>query len=419
VPRITDEARAIFQNATDAVRALALGPTGDGEGGIWNTCSHFGGYPEHFVSWHRLYLASFERIVSKVLGDPTFALPYWNYTDPDHPQKRMIPSAFTEAPQGQASNPLFIPDRSTNFQADGLRVDDIRAKASLRNNRYLDTVLSTGETRDGFNSAIDAQPHGQVHMRVGTGGRGMQNIELAARDPIFWVHHANIDRLWESWRHPRANGLSDRDPTDPKWLQRRFDFAAPDGTKFSWTAGQALSMRESLGYTYDRLQDVKLVALAVGVKEPVEPVPVTSLGASPADQAFQIDTKDKPVTITLSPQGGGEAARATLANPSAHFWLVLNVHAMKPTSCVYDVALRLKKADGSGTEDVLVETFNAFGASHRAIAGHKPLNWQTDVTDLVRAGRLDLTGPLDAVISARFDDPIAPITVASARIEAE
>jgi hypothetical protein len=27
----------------------------------------------------------------------------------------------------------------------------------------------------------------------------MVRPETAAQDPIFWLHHANIDRLWERW----------------------------------------------------------------------------------------------------------------------------------------------------------------------------------------------------------------------------
>ena len=41
----------------------------------WSTCDH--GF--HFLSWHRMYLYFFERIVRAASGDPDFALPYWDY----------------------------------------------------------------------------------------------------------------------------------------------------------------------------------------------------------------------------------------------------------------------------------------------------------------------------------------------------
>jgi len=42
-----------------------------------------------------------------------------------------------------------------------------------------------------------------VHVWV---GGHMGDIPFAAFDPIFWAHHAMIDRVWRMWqlRHPSA-----------------------------------------------------------------------------------------------------------------------------------------------------------------------------------------------------------------------
>ena len=32
----------------------------------------------------------------------------------------------------------------------------------------------------------------------------MNNSQTSPTDPMFWLHHAEIDRLWEVWR--QANG---------------------------------------------------------------------------------------------------------------------------------------------------------------------------------------------------------------------
>jgi tyrosinase len=41
----------------------------------------------------------------------------------------------------------------------------------------------------------------------------MSGFNTAARDPIFWLHHANIDRLWEAWL-----ALEDHaNPTGSRW----------------------------------------------------------------------------------------------------------------------------------------------------------------------------------------------------------
>ena len=47
-----------------------------------------------------------------------------------------------------------------------------------------------------FTGLLEAQPHNTVHVKVG-GWMGDPNT--AAQHPIFWLHHANIDRLWEHW----------------------------------------------------------------------------------------------------------------------------------------------------------------------------------------------------------------------------
>jgi tyrosinase len=111
---------------------------------------------------------------------------------------------------------------------------------------------------------IETQPHDWVHGLVGgqdaqppeTVG-AMSDPRTAALDPIFWLHHANIDRLWASWNadpdHPHL------DPSQPTWLQgpasvgeRAFCAPMPDGTTFTYTPGEMMNL-EGLGYEYDDL----------------------------------------------------------------------------------------------------------------------------------------------------------------------
>ena len=50
----------------------------------------------------------------------------------------------------------------------------------------------------------------------------MGNLSLAARDPIFYAHHCNIDRLWAEWN--RRNPVAHANPTDAEFLTRSFPF---------------------------------------------------------------------------------------------------------------------------------------------------------------------------------------------------
>ena len=57
-------------------------------------------------------------------------------------------------------------------------------------------------------------------MHVAVGG-WMGSFETAGLDPIFWLHHANIDRLWAVWR---ARDSQHTDPTESAWLKMSFPF---------------------------------------------------------------------------------------------------------------------------------------------------------------------------------------------------
>ena len=76
----------------------------------------------------------------------------------------------------------------------------------------------------------------------------MNDPDTAAQDPIFWLHHSNIDRLWAVWVR---NGHSN--PTTPGWLNQQFSFFDENGQPVTMTAVQVLDTVADLGYTYDQL----------------------------------------------------------------------------------------------------------------------------------------------------------------------
>jgi tyrosinase len=115
------------------------------------------------------------------------------------------------------------------------------------------------------NGDLENQPHNYVHGLVGgfiqnSDPNQWQNNGLmsmpptAALDPIFWLHHCNIDRLWEGW-----NTMGNVNPTDPAWLQgpagsgeRAFVMPMPDGTEWTYTPSDVVDIA-ALGYSYDVL----------------------------------------------------------------------------------------------------------------------------------------------------------------------
>jgi hypothetical protein len=98
----------------------------------------------------------------------------------------------------------------------------------------------------GLSFNLDNAPHAAVHIDVGTRQRGMATVAWAANDPVFWLHHSNIDRIWASWN--RAGG---RNPDDEDFLAAEFAFVDETGRLARTAVGDAIDP-SALGYAYDR-----------------------------------------------------------------------------------------------------------------------------------------------------------------------
>jgi hypothetical protein len=73
----------------------------------------------------------------------------------------------------------------------------------------------------------------------------MAEFSTVGGDPMFYIHHANIDRLWESW-----NRLGNKNPTDPAYLNREFAYGDRSGKRVDLPVSAA-DRTAQLGYEYD------------------------------------------------------------------------------------------------------------------------------------------------------------------------
>ena len=146
-----------------------------------NTCPHDVAY---FLAWHRGYLYYLEQQLRIVSGDSTLNLPYWNYY-----QYPTIPAEFTDPTQG---NPLYMPRAGTSVYN------------ALTLAPFADNVWNFQRgTLNAFEPKLESGPHNPVHNLI---GGEMANM-TSPRDPIFYLHHANIDRLWHAWALPDGKGI--------------------------------------------------------------------------------------------------------------------------------------------------------------------------------------------------------------------
>jgi tyrosinase len=196
----------------------------------WDTCEH--GSLE-FLSWHRMYLYWFERIIRKKSGDPNFALPFWNY---ESSSQRHLPPPF-----GVSGTGLFVSNAN--------RGSGWNSGSSF----LLGTAVSTSGCLpqvpfSSFSSNLEGTPHASVHNAFGATGGWMGSISTAAQDPIFYLHHCNIDRIWNKWLAQgggRSNPLS-----DTTWKNKKFLFFDENGKQVWMTGCDILRAQEQLGYSY-------------------------------------------------------------------------------------------------------------------------------------------------------------------------
>ena len=75
----------------------------------------------------------------------------------------------------------------------------------------------------------------------------MGQVQMAALDPIFYLHHCNIDRVWDDWLGLGGNRAN---PTETAWLDQSFSFFDADRSQVSLTGRQVLDHASQLGYIY-------------------------------------------------------------------------------------------------------------------------------------------------------------------------
>ncbi|MFK4528060.1 tyrosinase [Bradyrhizobium japonicum] len=372
---LQSEIERVYQNVpqSDPKRLLALA--------TWSTCQAHGrnGLPQEermFLPWHRMYVYYFERIIRSVLGDETFTLPYWDYTTPG---KRALPKQF-RLPNDPLYKALYRANRNNgeNQRAkvnDGEPIDRDRPNTPLTlsvlgNPQYDSDAASTG-----FNEELDGSLHGAVHVLTGN-PQNMGSPPWAARDPIFWLHHCNIDRLWAAWN---AGG---RKNPDGAFLTQSFVFANESGERAEGVVRDFLDPEKiKVGaYRYDKLP-------------PLPPSPAVAAEDATAARApaaiFARQTQPQPVRLAAS--GATSIPLSSIALPvSAHvenagekpiILLLQNLRAAIQPNVLYDVYVDFPDSPGTAP----VGQINFFDSTDSQPQGGASRRFAFDVTQVMRS----------------------------------
>lgn len=322
-------------------------------GATWNVCEHGSWY---FLVWHRIYLHYFEKNIRAAIvelgGPEAWALPYWDYSNPARRRTRALPPAFRAAELDGRPNPLRVEERRAGMN-DGalLGRSDVTLRRAFRAASFVPTASDVGfggspsgivHAGDGP-GALELTPHNAVHSAVGGLDGWMSDFTTAARDPIFWVHHANIDRLWQAWL-AFPDGQARANPVDPQWLDQRFTL----GTGSTFTLLNAFLVVDPsvppLSYTYADLTIPWLL--------PPGPAEVRRRAKEDAmaddGPREMVGATDAPVPLPPHPTSVGVAVseptgpqRRRAAEARTVFLQLENVTAQRLSAASFDVFLNL------------------------------------------------------------------------------
>ncbi|VFQ89521.1 unnamed protein product [Cuscuta campestris] len=226
-----------------------------------------------FHPFHRCYLYFFERILGKLIDDPTFAMPFWNWDHPDGMQMPSIYIADQNSPlYDRFRNSKHMPPNIVDFDY-GIGSDSsiLDAQQLMSQNltimyrqlvslgptarMFLGSPYRAGDDPGPGLGSLESVPHGSIHAWTGDpsqpNGEDMGSFYTSGRDIIFHAHHGNIDRMWEIWK---TLGGRRQNFSDPDWLDSSLLFYDENAQMVRIKVRDCLDTRD-LGYVY---QDVEI-----------------------------------------------------------------------------------------------------------------------------------------------------------------
>lgn len=215
----------------------------------------------------------------------------------------------------------------------------------------------------------------------------MADPNTAAQDPIFWLHHSNIDRGWAHWQ--AGDGIAE---SDSVWLGQGFDFFTETGERVTMTVSEVIDHATDLSYRYDdepppiargrrpggpavsRILPEEAAASELAASGPV------ALGGGVTSVSLPVTQEARETVRRLGAPEAESAARAQLT--------VEDIEAEHDPGVVYAIYLGFADDAGDPSSDRFVGYVIFFGASHLEHGEHKHagISHAYDITEVL--GRL-------------------------------
>jgi tyrosinase len=306
-----------------------------------------------------MYLYYFELIVRQAVvelkGPADWALPYWGY-DPGG-DLASLPEQFRR-PADEASNPLYVNKRVRRYNQGAPLpykppTSIVSPRIALSKHAFLGATRFGGGDRNitgephfwGEAGLLEQTPHNDVHSKL---GGWMGDPATAAQDPIFWLHHCNIDRIWAVWNEKEGWG----DPADKRWLDHTFEFFdVSKGAIVPKRCGEVRNTATQLHYTYEPSPATATVEAFMLAPPP----PPSDATPPPSEPKFiggaeaEVPLTGAPVEVPVDVSSRGRQEMFEAAAPTGPTRLYLNIEDIEGEenpNTVYGVYLNLPDNPG-------------------------------------------------------------------------
>jgi len=166
-----------------------------------------------FFPWHREFLWEFENQIRALGGKwACYNVPFWDWErDAGREQTSVVVSDFGGLTSGCIKTGPFAGWTDFNNACVQRKFD--KTIFFVGEARTVDIVTSSTSygTTSGFRANIEGAPHASVHNFFG----GHMGSMMSASDPVFYLVHANVDRLWYLWSD--CQGLVNKRVTRTKY----------------------------------------------------------------------------------------------------------------------------------------------------------------------------------------------------------
>lgn len=342
---------------------------------VWGTCQH---HNLNFLPWHRMYLYFYEKTLRKHVGDPRFSLPYWDYFQEQSPDGKGL--ALPSLVRGQAAVPLYNQFRTQGLNENKTAIDPDSASAAQA--FAFDDFIH-------FSNQLQGQPHGTMHCALGSGclTPDMGFVPIAGLDPVFYMHHANIDRLWQCWLNKKANGKTidlawakANLGMPDSWYQTSYSFADENGNQATMTIADVFTPGKiPVRYSQETACAVQKAApqqlLAQAPEQEVKQAQqkLTRFKThAPVSSNKTVDLRGLTTKVALDPQQPAQLKSSDkvelLAGNAGDTYLILqDVKMIGAPATTYKIYL---SSEQQPEQRVYVATINYFGVNDHAHAGH-------------------------------------------------